>query len=232
MSNVEDQRYGLSVEVGGRVSRHSPSAQLSASTEDDYTSLGIALRDAVDFIAELRQARDPSALPVGRRVVVIGGGMTAVDAAVQSKLLGAEQVHMVYRRGPEAMSASSAEQHWAQTQGVTIHHHLVPREIVGAGSHVRAVRFAHPDGEDRIFDADTVLRAIGQKLDDAVLGSAGLTLAGGRVVADDDGRTGVPRLYVGGDCRAGGRDLTVEAVEDGKRAAAAMHAELNAVPSA
>jgi glutamate synthase (NADPH/NADH) small chain len=186
------------------------------------------VRDAVDFIAELRQAKDPSALPVGRRVVVIGGGMTAVDAAVQSKLLGAEQVHMVYRRGPEAMSASQAEQHWAQTQGVTIYHHLVPREVIGAGSHLRAVRFAHPDGEDRIFDADTVLRAIGQKLDDAVLASAGLALAGGRVVADDDGRTGVPKLYVGGDCRAGGRDLTVEAVEDGKRAALALHAELTA----
>ena len=58
------------------------------------------VRDAVDFIAELRQSPDLSQLPVGRDVVVIGGGMTAVDAAVQSKLLGAEHVTIVYRRAP------------------------------------------------------------------------------------------------------------------------------------
>ena len=64
------------------------------------------VEDAVDFIARLRQTDDKSLLPIGRRVVVIGGGMTAVDAAVQSRLLGAESVHLVYRRGPETMSAS------------------------------------------------------------------------------------------------------------------------------
>ena len=62
--------------------------------------------DAVSFIADLRQTTDLSALPVGRRVVVIGGGMTAVDAAVQSRLLGAEEVTIVYRRGQDRMSAS------------------------------------------------------------------------------------------------------------------------------
>jgi glutamate synthase (NADPH/NADH) small chain len=187
------------------------------------------VRDAVDFIAELRQAPDLSKLPVGRRVVVIGGGMTAVDAAVQSRLLGAEEVHMVYRRGPAAMSASVEEQHWAQTQGVTIHHHLAPAEILGEGGHVRAVRFVRTDvtsGADTLLPADAVLRAIGQKFNPAVLSASGIKLEVGRAVADDAGRTGVPRLYLGGDCRAGGRDLTVEAVEDGKRAAAAIHADL------
>ena len=62
--------------------------------------------------------------------------MTAVDAAVQSKLLGADDVHMVYRRGPEQMSASLEERHWAQTNGVAIHHHLSPVAIEGdAGGH-------------------------------------------------------------------------------------------------
>lgn len=189
------------------------------------------VRDAVDFIAELRQASDLATLPVGRRVVVIGGGMTAIDAAVQSKLLGAEEVHMVYRRGPEAMSASKAEQDWALTQGVVIHHHLAPAEVLAHANspgHVGVVRFTGPGGALREFAADTVLRAIGQRMDERVLAAAGLPLAGGRVQADADGRCGLPGLFVGGDCRAGGRDLTVEAVEDGKRAALAIHADLSA----
>ena len=66
--------------------------------------------DAVDFISDLRQAGDLSSLPVGRNVVVIGGGMTAVDAAVQSKLLGAETVTIAYRRSRGKMSASRYEQ--------------------------------------------------------------------------------------------------------------------------
>ena len=203
------------------------------------------VRDAVDFIADLRQAADPATVPVGRRVVVIGGGMTAVDAAVQSKLLGAESVHMVYRRGPATMGASRAEQDWAQTHGITIHHWLAPEAIVaGSGAaqgHVAAVRFQRQvpttaagggqlqaTGLTETLAADMVLKAIGQKLDADLLGPCGLTLRDGRVVADDDGRTGVPGLFAGGDCRLGGRDLTVEAVEDGKRAAAAIHTELSA----
>ncbi len=199
------------------------------------------VRDAVDFIAELRQADDLTALAMGRRVVVIGGGMTAVDAAVQSRLLGAEQVDLVYRRGPDAMGASPAERGWAQTHGVTLHFGLTPVEIVaGADGRVAAVRFARSrsdkgdkgdkadQADPATFTADRVFKAIGQKLDAAVFDGSGLTLQAGRVLADNDGRTGVCRLYAGGDCRAGGRDLTVEAVEDGKRAAAAIHAEITA----
>ena len=74
--------------------------------------------NAVDYIAALRQAPDKASLPVGRRVVVIGGGMTAIDIAVQSKALGAEEVTMVYRRGQENMNASGYEQEFAQTRGV------------------------------------------------------------------------------------------------------------------
>jgi len=197
------------------------------------------VRDAVDFIAELLQTADKATLAIGRRVVVIGGGMTAVDAAVQSKLLGAEEVHMVYRRGPDSMGASAAERDWAQTHGVTIHHWLAPLAIeAGAevGGHAVAVRFARqhlvggqlaPAGGEEVFEADMVFKAIGQKLDSRVLEGAGLTLQGGKVLADELGRSGVAGLWVGGDCRAGGRDLTVEAVEDGKCAAAAIHAQLS-----
>lgn len=189
------------------------------------------LRDAVDFIAELRQS-DPKDVPVGRRVVVIGGGMTAVDAAVQSRLLGAEEVIMVYRRGPDAMSASTVEQQWAQRHGVTIRHWAAPKELLSEGGAVTGVRFARTAlqdgklveiGEGFTLPADMVLRAIGQTLEDA---PGAIALKGGRIATDEAGRTSLARVWAGGDCRHGGRDLTVEAVEHGKQAALSIHADL------
>jgi glutamate synthase (NADPH/NADH) small chain len=198
-------------------------------------ALGIAepdlpgLRDAVDFIAELRQSA-PEIVPVGRRVVVIGGGMTAVDAAVQSKLLGAEQVTMVYRRGPDGLSASLHEQQWAQTHGVTIRCWARPVAVEAEGGVLRGMRFAATrlvdgklvdTGESFVIEADMVLRAIGQTYRTEAAGSA-IALEAGRIKTDADGQTSLARVWAGGDCRAGGRDLTVEAVEHGKRAAAAI----------
>jgi dihydropyrimidine dehydrogenase (NAD+) subunit PreT len=185
------------------------------------------LGDAVDFIAELRQASDLSAVPVGRHVVVIGGGMTAVDAAVQSKLLGAETVTIAYRRGAEAMPASAHEQAWAQTHGVLIRHWAAPEAVLAEGGQVTGVRFASTKleggklvntGDTFTLQADRVLRAIGQTFVAAPVGSA-VRLEQGRIATDAEGRTSLPGVWAGGDCRAGGRDLTVEAVEHGKVAA-------------
>ena len=194
------------------------------------------VQDAVDFIATLRQSSDLATLPIGRKVVVIGGGMTAVDAAVQSRLLGAEKVQMVYRRGAQAMSASQAEQDWAQTQGVTIRHTLAPVELLGHNGHVRAVRFERqalvngqlaPSGEFEEIEADMVLKAIGQQLLSTVLAEAGVRLDGGRIATQADGLTSLSGVWAGGDCRVGGLDLTVEAVAHGKQSAAAIHAQLS-----
>ncbi|MBC7647808.1 MAG: NAD(P)-dependent oxidoreductase [Vitreoscilla sp.] len=197
------------------------------------------VQDAVEFIATLRQTEDLATLPIGRRVVVIGGGMTAVDASVQSALLGAENVHMVYRRGPETMTSSSVEQEWAQTNGVTIHHWLAPVEIMAASGqpgHVGGVKFARQavvdgklqaTGEFEMMEADMVLKAIGQQLGNALLTLAGFQLEGGRIATDAAGQTSLPGVWAGGDCRAGGLDLTVEAVEHGKQSAKAIHAALS-----
>ncbi|WP_225026076.1 NAD(P)-dependent oxidoreductase [Xinfangfangia pollutisoli] len=185
------------------------------------------VRNAVDFIAELRQAPDLAALPIGREVVVIGGGMTAVDAAVQAKLLGAETVTIVYRRGQDRMSASKLEQDLAVTAGVRLLCHAAPVRVLGQ-DRVEAVEFAYtqdrPEGlsllpETFTLKADQVFKAIGQQL--AGL-PEGLEAAQGKIGATP------ARIFAGGDCAAGGEDLTVTAVAEGRDAAEAIHAALTA----
>ena len=168
------------------------------------------VRNAIDFIAELRQTVDISSLPVGRDVVVIGGGMTAVDAAVQSKLLGAQNVTMVYRRGKDRMSASAYEQDHATSVGVKIIYGASPRRITGDG-----VEFAYDGGEAFTLRADQVFKAIGQTLAGAPVAQDGAKLVR---------RAG--KVWAGGDCAAGGEDLTVTAVAEGRDAAEAIHTSL------
>ena len=169
--------------------------------------------NAIDYIAELRQADDKSRLPIGKTVVVIGGGMTAIDIAVQSRHLGAQQVHMVYRRGPEKMSASVFEQALAQTSGVTIHHRAPPKRILG-DDHVTGVEFETDDGKFVLY-ADMVFKAIGQQME----GIGDLDMENGRMVVNDGHRTSHEKVWAGGDCVVGGDDLTVSAVQHGKVAA-------------
>ena len=185
--------------------------------------------NAVDFIEQVREATDLSTVPVGRRVVVIGGGNTAVDAAVQSRKLGATNVTMVYRRGVESMSATWAEREFAQTQGVTLITHAKPVRLMGSDGIVTGVEFERTarDGSAERFtvEADMVLKAIGQTLVATGLEHALLTLDQHRIAVDADMRTSLDNVWAGGDCAAsGGIDLTVQAVQDGKLAAASIDA--------
>ncbi|WP_333992104.1 NAD(P)-dependent oxidoreductase [Burkholderia orbicola] len=185
--------------------------------------------NAVDFIEQVRQADTFANVPVGRRVVVIGGGNTAIDAAVQSRKLGAERVTMVYRRGVEAMSATWAEREFAQKSGVTLVTHAKPVRIAGTDGQVTGVEFEGASGERFTVDADMVLKAIGQTLVPDGVEAALLTADGTRIAVDADGRTALPDVWAGGDCAATeGVDLTVQAVQDGKRAAASIDATLAA----
>ena len=179
--------------------------------------------NAVDYIAALRQAPDKTALPVGRRVLVIGGGMTAIDIAVQSKALGAEQVTMVYRRGQENMNASGYEQEFAQIRGVSLRLWSQPRKLLVDGGRVRGVEFesTQTPGQTYTLEADMVFKAIGQKvLWDRLADTAQiLDLKNDRILVDEDRRTSLRGVWAGGDCVFGGKDLTVSAVQDGKVAA-------------
>ena len=187
--------------------------------------------DAVDFIADLRQADDLARLPVGRNVVVIGGGMTAIDAAVQSKLLGAESVTVLYRRDRAAMPASRYEQDLAASKGVRFVFNAMPIAILGNGAVTGVtVEYTRAEGKSLIgtgetFDipADQILKAIGQTL---ATTPEELNITGGKIAVTGPGRTSRKGVWAGGDCAAGGEDLTVTAVAEGRDAAEDMHDRL------
>ena len=195
------------------------------------------VENAIDYIADLRQADDMSTLPVGRNVVVVGGGMTAIDIAVQSKRLGAERVDIVYRRGPEQMGASDFEQNLAQTNGVTIHHWVAPIGLKrDDGAIVIELSRTSLDKKGRLevggetfsLEADVVFKAIGQRLADDKLGSElkGLKLEHGKIIVDESQETSIDGVWAGGDCVVSGDDLTVSAVQHGKVAAIAIDKRL------
>lgn len=241
---------GIELKNGSRLGDNLDLADLRASYDAVFLGIGLGgvnalgldgedkggSLDAVDYIANLRQADDLGKLPVGRRVVVIGGGMTAVDIAVQTKLLGAEDVTIAYRRGQDRMNASEYEQHLAQTNGVKIMTWAQPKALVAANGSVTGIELERTrdqdgsltgTGEIVALEADMVFKAIGQTLVDTDLGGA-LTLEKGRIVVNADRKTSLDDVWAGGDCVAGGEDLTVAAVEDGKIAAEAINAALRA----
>ncbi|MFD1796615.1 NAD(P)-dependent oxidoreductase [Paracoccus aurantiacus] len=235
---------GITMECGKALGRDVTLTQLQDDFDAVFLGVGLGgvndpglgaangvLRDAVDFIAELRQTEDLTSLPVGRDVVVIGGGMTAVDAAVQSRLLGAENVTIVYRRGQEAMSASDHEQDHATGAGVRIRTNATPVAI-HTGDQGAEIEFAYtedgPGGLQKLDEtfrlrADQVLSAIGQRLHAM---PDGLVVEGGKIAVTGPGRSTVAGIWAGGDCTAEGEDLTVSAVAQGRDAAEDMHTYL------
>jgi glutamate synthase (NADPH/NADH) small chain len=189
------------------------------------------VHNAVDYIERVRQ-EDLTSLPVGRRVVVVGGGNTAIDIAVQVKKLGAEYVTLVYRRGAADMGATGHEQHIAQTNGVLIKQWAQPVRILAEPTGVTGVEFEYTrydagrlvgTGATFTVAADMVFKAIGQHFEPAAFaGSEAPRLERGRIKVDAHRRTSLPGVWAGGDCIAG-QDLTVVAVQDGKIAAQSIH---------
>ena len=188
------------------------------------------VEDAVDFIADLRQINDFSSLPIGRNVVVIGGGMTAIDAAVQSQLLGAEKVTIIYRRNLDNMSASQKEQNNATSKGVKIIANVIPTSIEkNIDIHKLKLSYTEVDTKtgqlkelDQTFsiEADQIFCAIGQKFSNLL---DVFQSKKGKIMIDSDCKTSVENVWAGGDCVDKGEDLTVSAVAQGRDAAQAIH---------
>jgi glutamate synthase (NADPH/NADH) small chain len=237
---VTDKKLGKDIDL--HQLRQDFDAVFLALGHNDVNRVGVegenapGIHNAVDYIAEIRQ-EELLSLPVGRRVVVIGGGNTAIDIAVQIKKLGAEYVTLVYRRGRRDMGATDYEQQIAQTNGVLIKAWARPHRFITDDSGVTAVSFEYTlkdptgrlagTGEYFTIEADQVFKAVGQNYNDKVLQSGeNPEIENGRIRVDEEGRTSLPGVWAGGDCVAG-RDLTVVAVQNGKLAAESINRELS-----
>lgn len=193
--------------------------------------------DSLSFI-EQTKTRPLAEVKVGCKVAVIGGGNTAIDVVTAAKRLGAEQVYMVYRRGPEEMSAFAYEYELAKHDAVTFIWNSAPVRVIGNGK-VEALECAQtklepsgagkatvktiPGSEFRL-EVDMVVKALGQKRKLEFLKQvAGLELKNGCVVVDAATmQTANPKYFAGGDCVNGGGEV-VDAVAHGKRAAQGIH---------
>lgn len=238
---------GISIEYEKPLGSELSLSQLSADYDAVFISAGLGsvnkvklkgsnlagVKDAIEFIKELRQAEHPADIKVPNNIVVIGGGNTAVDAAIQAKRLGAQSVTLAYRRGADQMGATEWEQDLAKKNDVIVRHWSVPTEFVGDSSLQSVVlNTTKLDNAGKLvntdnaltLDADLVLLAIGQTLnaDDF----DGLKIDSGKIVVDDNYQTSIKGVFAGGDCIASGEDLTVQAVEDGKQAALHINASL------
>ena len=239
---------GIKIHFGKALGRGVALADLSVKYDAVFLGVGLGgarglgipgenlkgVDDAVDFIERLRQGKTVGFPKVGKRVVVIGGGNTAIDAAIQSKLLGAAEVVMAYRRGPDQMSATGYEQQLAKSSGVVVRDWLAPRKIKGAAGKVTGIDFVRTklDAKGKLVETkevvtiacDMVLKAVGQTMLEEQL--AGLVLKDGKIVVGKNYMTSLKGIFAGGDCTKTGQDLTVQAVQDGKLAAQGIDAYL------
>jgi glutamate synthase (NADPH/NADH) small chain len=193
--------------------------------------------DALDFIEQIH-SRPLHQVAVGNRVAVIGGGNTAIDAVTQAKRLGAEKAILVYRRTEAEMSAYKFEQEMAKADGAEFLFQAFPLEILSDGhGHVEGLKLARAatvngqlqptPGTEWVESCDMVIKAIGeQKQVDwlrKLFPSLELDKRGVVIHDRDTGQTNLPKVFTGGDCSNGGREV-VNAVAEGKKAARGIHA--------
>lgn len=245
---------GFEVKTGVKVGKDVTFAELEA--EYDFIFIGVGVSSsrmlqidgedksgvvgATEWIEELRN-KPLHETKVGPKVVVVGAGNTAIDAATEAARLGAEEVTIVYRRGKEEMPAYEFEYELALKDKVRFRWHTQPVEVLGNGSvtglKCHQMKAGEPDGSGRprpipvpgsdfVIEADTVIKATGQVKHDLLSQIGGVELINGLVKVDEDYRTSNRKYFAGGDCVNGGAEV-VNAVYHARLAAKAMHAELS-----
>ena len=196
--------------------------------------------EALDFIEQIH-TRPLHKVPVGDRVAVIGGGNTAIDAVTQARRLGARDAAIVYRRSQEEMPAYDFEQKLARTDGVRFLFNVVPVEILSNGTgHVTGLKLARTASANGKLQ---ILAGLRNSLNPSTWSSRrlakksrwtcsrGFSPRSNSISAawwcrnPDTGQTNLPRVFAGGDCANGGREV-VNAVAEGKKAARGIHALL------
>lgn len=205
--------------------------------------VGEDLAGVVDAVTFINAYKVPRRAPIGRRVIVIGGGNTAIDAAVAAKRLGAAEVSILYRRAESDMPAFAFEYEHAKAEGVQFQWQTIPDAIlsgeVDIAVSVRCLktRLGPPDQSGRsrpepdadsafTVPCDLVIIALGQTKLVQLLSGRGVEFANGSIVTETaTGRSSNPKYFAGGDCANGGREV-VDAVADGKRAARGIAASL------
>jgi len=226
---------GAELKTGVRVGRDITMEQLRKTHDAIFIAIGLGatrklgvpgedkagVSDALSFIEHLK-SHPHSQTPVGRHVVVIGAGNTAIDAATQAKRLGAERVTIVYRRGPEDASAYDYEMELARKDGCEFRFLTVPKKVLGNGA-VTGLECARAElgaaGADgkrafteipdsrHVIECDTIFRALGQLPREELARAFGLRVDGARLVSDDE------RVLLGGDCANGGAEIVNAAAE-------------------
>ena len=230
-------RLGCAVVTGRQVGKDLAAAKLLADFDAVFLGVGLArtrslgipgedlpgVMDALSFIERVKagQARG------GGRVVVIGGGNTAIDAATQSVRTGAARVTLAYRRAFKDMPAYDFEVALARTDGVSLMMNARPRRVLGRDK-VEGVEFARTKGGGLLtLECDRVIKAIGQEKERTLPQAFGVRLNDDGTIATDSDtmRTSRRRVFAGGDAVTGGKEV-VNAAADGKRAAWAIHRAL------
>lgn len=257
------EKLGVKVETGAEVGKN-PSAETLLERYDAVfigagmgrvPPLGIpgealaGVTEALSFIAATKLAEKDGLeklqrLPVGREVVVVGAGNTAIDAAAIAKRLGAERVTIVYRRSEREMPAYDFEYSFIKNEGVEFRFLTQPVEILGEDGRVTGLKCVRMQlsspgddgrpqvlpvpGSEWVLPCGQVILAIGQEKLEPLYRAFGLELARGYVKVDEHLRTSHPKVFAGGDCaRLTGEAMTVTAAQDGKIAAKSIHAWLS-----
>ena len=194
--------------------------------------------DALDFIENVKNEKWED-VNVGKRVAVIGAGNTSIDAVTEAKRLGAEQVYIIYRRGQEDMSAYDFEYELAKRDETIFYFKTMPKRIIGEkfveGLECVKVELGEknengkreinvvPDSEF-VLPVDMIIKAVGQNISNSFLNDIeGIEIKKGILVVDDKTyQTGNAKIFAGGDCINGGKEV-VNAAYDGKMAAKGIH---------
>ena len=235
------ERLGVRIETGAELGANLSLDDLRARFDAVFLGVGLGTTPAMgipgeewvlDGLAYIEQSKtNGGGMKVGRNVVVIGAGNTAIDCATIARRLGAEHVTIVYRRSEKEMTAYRHEYDFVRMEGVEFRFLTQPVRVLADQGHVTGISCIRMEpglrpagGPEFAIPADQVVKAVGQEKS-SLAAALGLETDRGYIKVNANLETSIAGVFAGGDCiRAKHAASTVMAVQDGKLAAAAIHA--------